>query len=151
MRAPQARPRRLAGRRAGAAGLDRERFEIDLRSNAIIEAFGADLDEVRATEPPLPLPTAVLIGADEEPHEVRGAQPYDDYRAAALAAGATPREQRRPEPLEAIERFGRCATAEVAELSGRPRPVLEAELWALAREWRLKPVPVLTGTLWELP
>src|SRR6266545_4886512 len=34
----------------GRARLDRERFEIDLRSHAITEAFGADLDEVR--DPP---------------------------------------------------------------------------------------------------
>jgi hypothetical protein len=27
--------------------------------------------------------------------------------------------------------------------------VVEAELWALAREWRLKATTVLTGTLWE--
>jgi hypothetical protein len=51
--------------------------------------------------------------------------------------------------MEAIERFGRCATREVQELTGRPRPPVEAELWALAAEWRLRPVPALTGTLWE--
>ncbi len=33
---------------AGEAGLDVERFRIDLVSNAITEAFAADLDEVRA-------------------------------------------------------------------------------------------------------
>jgi hypothetical protein len=27
--------------------------------------------------------------------------------------------------------------------------VVEAELWSLAREWKLKPVEALTGTLWE--
>ena len=39
----------LVGERA-RRGLDRARFEIDLRSEAITEAFGADLDEVR--DPP---------------------------------------------------------------------------------------------------
>ena len=29
------------------------------------------------------------------------------------------------------------------------RPVLEAELWALARDWKLRPVSALTGTVWE--
>jgi hypothetical protein len=48
-----------------------------------------------------------------------------------------------------VERFGRCATREVEELTGRPRPLVEAELWEAAREWRLRPVGVLTGTLWE--
>jgi hypothetical protein len=28
--------------------------------------------------------------------------------------------------------------------------VLEADLWALARDWRLRPVGVLGGTFWEL-
>jgi hypothetical protein len=27
--------------------------------------------------------------------------------------------------------------------------VLEAELWEMARDWKLKPVRALTGTLWE--
>jgi hypothetical protein len=48
-----------------------------------------------------------------------------------------------------IERLGRSATREIEEVTGRPRVVVEAELWALAREWRLKPVTALTGTLWE--
>lgn len=134
---------------AGQAGLDRERFAIDVRSNAITEAFGGDLEEVRDRDPALPLPTAVLIGADGVCHEVRGPQPYEAYRSAALAAGAEPRAVAQPEPLEAIAHFGRCATSELVELSGRPRPLVEAELWALAREWRLKPVAVLGATIWE--
>lgn len=149
---------------AGPAGLDRERFEIDLRSNAIVEAFGADLDATRSPSDDarsagkvrdlgrgierFALPSAVFTGADGSSHGVFGPQPYEAYREAALAAGATSGERRQLEPLEAIERFGRCATRELEELTGRPRPVLEAELWALAREWRLQPVPVLTGTLW---
>src|SRR5262249_60431859 len=32
---------------AGRSGIDRARFEVDLRSHAITEAFGADLEEVR--------------------------------------------------------------------------------------------------------
>jgi hypothetical protein len=57
----------------------------------------------------------------------------------------------RAEALEAVERFGRCATRELEELTGKPRPVLEAELWSLARDWKLKPVLVPGGTIWELP
>ena len=53
------------------------------------------------------------------------------------------------EPLDAIRRFGRCATRELEVLAARPRPVVEAELWALARDWELKPVSALTGTIWE--
>ncbi len=150
---------------AGPAGLDVARFEIDLSSHAILEAFGADLDDARD---PLgaavdagkvrdlgqgkrryELPSAVFTGADGEPFGVFGWQPYDAYHEAALKAGAQVRNERRLAPLETIEHFGRCATREIEELSGRPRPVLEAELWTLAREWRLRSVPVLTGTLWE--
>ncbi len=53
------------------------------------------------------------------------------------------------EPLEAVRRFGRCATRELEVLCDRAGPVVEAELWALARDWKLKPVTALTGTLWE--
>jgi predicted DsbA family dithiol-disulfide isomerase len=151
---------------AGPAGLDRERFEIDVRSNAITEAFAADLDEVR--DPPdeareadavgetegrerVSFPSVLFIGDDGSQNGVWGTAPAEDYRDAAAAAGAEQRNEGALEPLDAIERFGRCATAELQELSGRPRPVVEAELWSLATEWKLKPVEALTGTLWELP
>ena len=76
---------------AGAAGLDVSRFEIDFRSNAITEAFGAQLDEARripeqardenATGCTGPIervtfPSAKFIGADGERHGVYGWQPY---------------------------------------------------------------------------
>lgn len=135
---------------AGPAGLDRSRFEIDLRSHAIVEGFGADLDEVRAGGGELPLPTVILNGTDGVRHEVRGVRPYAAYRDAALAAGATSAPAgSAPDAPAVIARFGRCATREIAELTGRPRPVVEAELWTLARDWRLKPIAVLIGTLWE--
>ena len=43
----------------------------------------------------------------------------------------------------------RPQTAE--EMREALRPVVEAELWSLARDWRLRPIPVLNGTLWEAP
>jgi hypothetical protein len=42
------------------------------------------------------------------------------------------------------------ATAEVAEVCALPGPRAPAELWRLAAEWKVKPVRVLTGELWEL-
>ena len=149
---------------AGAAGLDVARFEIDIRSHAITEAFAADLDEVRDVPEAaratgkirrtegrerLSFPSAVFIGADGARHGVFGWQPYEAYSEAAIAAGATVSNERPAEALEIVERFGRVATREVEVLSRRPRPVVEAELWGLAREWRLKASPVLIGTLWE--
>lgn len=151
---------------AAAAGLDLPRFEIDLRSHAIVEGFAAHLDEVRdipdearaqgkttRTEgrERISFPSAKFRAADGTVHGVYGWQPYERYREAAIAAGAEPLDPPAPGPLEVIERFGRCATRELEELTGRPRPVVEAELWELAREWRLKPVPTLTGTIWDRP
>ena len=152
---------------AGRAGIDRGRFELDLRSHAITEAFGADLDEVR--DPPdearaagaihrsskgrerISFPSAVFVGEDGRRRAAWGNDSVDveKMREAALATGAKQANDGSLEPLDAIARFGRCATREIEVLTGRPRPVVEAELWALAREWKLKPVPALTGTLWE--
>jgi predicted DsbA family dithiol-disulfide isomerase len=151
---------------AGPAGLDRERFEVDLRSHAITEAFGADLDQIR--DPPqeardagavrhtegherIAFPSALFIGEDGNRHGVwRFARSQTALREAALAAGAKQVNQGSLEPLDAIHRFGRCATLELEVLAERPQPVVEAELWGLARDWKLKPVPALTGTIWEL-
>ena len=153
---------------AGRSGIDRARFEVDLRSHAITEAFGADLEEVR--DPPsearqagaihrsskgrerISFPSAVLIGEDGTRYCAWGSDSVDPdkLREAALAASARQVNQGALEPLDAIKRFGRCATKELEVLAGRPRPVIEAELWALARDWKLKPVPALTGTIWEL-
>ena len=150
---------------AGAAGLDVERFRIDLASNAITEAFAADLDDVRnpSTEARetgkvsetegrerISFPSAVFRAESAAESAVYGASPYEAYREAALEAGAQPVRAEPAEPLEAIGFFGRCATRELEELAGRPRPVLEAELWSLASDWRLRPVEVLGGTFWEL-
>jgi predicted DsbA family dithiol-disulfide isomerase len=151
---------------AGATGkLDRARFEIDLASHASTEAFGADLDEVRDPPPEareagavrrtegherISFPSAVFVGEDGSRHGVwAAARSLPAMREAALAAGAKQVNEGSLEPEEAVRRFGRCATLELELLSGRPRPVVEAELWALARDWKLKPVPALTGTLWE--
>jgi predicted DsbA family dithiol-disulfide isomerase len=150
---------------AGPARLDRRRFEIDLFSEAITEAFAADLDEVRDVPPEareagavrrtegkerIAFPSALFIGEDGSRHGAWGtARSHPALREAALAAGARQVNEGELAPLEAIRRFGRCATRELEVLCERPRPVVEAELWALARDWKLKPVTALTGTLWE--
>ena len=152
---------------AGPAGLDRGRFEIDLYSEAITEAFAADLDEVRS--PPqeardagaihrsskgrerISFPSAVLVGEDGSRRGVWGNASVDveRMRVTALAAGASRVNEGPLGPLEAIDRFGRCATRELEILAQRPRPVIEQELWGLAKDWKLRPVPALTGTIWE--
>ena len=152
---------------AGQSGIDRPRFEIDLRSHAITESFGADLEEVR--NPPeeareagaihrsskgrerISFPSAVFVGEDGSRRGVWGSDSADleKMRQGAWAAGAKQVNEGSLEPLDAIRRFGRCATRELEVLAALPRPVVEAELWALARDWKLKPVSALTGTIWE--
>src|SRR5204862_1526713 len=134
---------------AGRAGIDRQRCEVDLRSHAITEAFGADLEEVR--DPPqeardadaihrgskgrerISFPSALFIAEDGSRHGVWGSESVDPakLREAALVAGAERVNDGDLEPLDAINRFGRCATRELEALSGKPVPVLEAELWGL--------------------
>jgi predicted DsbA family dithiol-disulfide isomerase len=153
---------------AGRAGIDRARFEVDLRSHAITEAFGADLEEVR--DPPqeardahaihrsskgrerISFPSAVLISAGGSRRGVWESDALDPekMRTAALAAGAKLVNEGALEPLDAIRRFRRCATRELEVLAQKPLPVIGSELWALARDWKLKPVSALTGTVWEV-
>lgn len=130
---------------ARRAGLDGERFRIDLESNATLEAFGSDLEESRR----LQLPALRLIGEDGE-RWVGGDDSYEDWRAAAVALGATPRESPWPDVPGALRRFGRMATAELEAVCDLPGPRAGAEAWRLASEWRIKRVPVLAGELWEL-
>jgi predicted DsbA family dithiol-disulfide isomerase len=150
---------------AGPARIDRNRFAVDLSSHAITEAFGADLDEVR--NPPeearkagavsrtegkerISFPSAVFVGEDGSRHGAWAvARSPAALREKALAAGAKQVNEGGLGPVDAIRRFGRCATAELEVLWERPRPLVEAELWGLARDWKLKPVWALTGTLWE--
>jgi predicted DsbA family dithiol-disulfide isomerase len=151
---------------ADRARIDRERFEADLRSDASAAAFDADLEEVR--DPPqdardadavhrdgkgrerISFPSALFVG-DDGRHGVWGSDSVDiaKMREAALKSGAKEVNEGVPEPLEGIERFGTCATRELEVLSEKQLPVLEADLWTLARDEKLKPVRALIGTLWE--
>jgi putative protein-disulfide isomerase len=126
--------------------LDVERFRIALGSHAIVEAFGSDLELTRGEE--IALPTMTFEGEDGVRHAVVGFRPYEDYRAAAEAAGAAALGEP-PPVLDAVKRFGRLATKEVEEICGLATPVAGAQLWQLAADWKLRPVRVLTGYLWE--
>lgn len=148
---------------ARAAGLDVQRFRVDLDSNAIVEAFGNDLQEARTVPPEarerdgvgeshgverLVFPTLRFEG-DEGTAWAFGDVPYGEWREAALAAGGQVTGEPAPEPLAAVDRFGRMASVEVETVCELPGPRANAELWRLAAEWQLKPVRVLTGMLWE--
>jgi protein-disulfide isomerase-like protein with CxxC motif len=144
---------------ARRAGLDVERFRVDVASNATLEAFGNDLEEVR--DPPegavlassgrISFPSVLFIGENGSRHGAWEFRSYADLRAAAEAAGAEPVEERPPGVLDALRRFGTMATAEVAAVCELPGPRAAAELWRLATEWQVRPVRVITGELWELP
>jgi putative protein-disulfide isomerase len=144
--------------------LDVERFRIALGSHAIVEAFGKDLDATRTIPDDareqdaakqgqgaerLVFPSAVFNGADGSRHAVYGYGPYGRYRDAAVAAGAQPAGGDPPGVLDALRRFGRMATKEVEAVCDLPTPRAAAELWGLAVDWKVKPVRVLTGYLWE--
>ena len=152
---------------ARGAGLDVERFRVDLSSHAIVEAFGKDLDEARDIPPPVadanaarcsqpmgvervPLPTFAFRGeGQDEPIWVFGSTTHKDLREAAVSAGARPAGAARPSVMEALERFGRMAMPEVAAVCEIPIPRAEAELAQLALEWRVRTVQVLSDRLWE--
>ncbi|TMK71468.1 MAG: hypothetical protein E6G49_09305 [Actinobacteria bacterium] len=118
---------------AGPAGLDVERFRIDLASNEITEAFAADLDAVR--NPPdrareqggvgetegherVTFPSAVFRGEDGTERGVWGWNSYDAYRDAAVATGAEPGGPHRPDPAL---RSVRDARARGADGKAHPR------------------------------
>jgi predicted DsbA family dithiol-disulfide isomerase len=133
------------------SGMDVERFAIDLRSHAIVEAFGADLDRTRAAardgEPRVPFPSFEVRGDGDEVHWLYDSTDPAQLRRAALAAGGEP--QALPDALGAVRRFARIATPEVAAVCDRPGPLAAAELWRLAAEWQVRPERALTGDLWS--
>lgn len=50
---------------------------------------------------------------------------------------------------DAVRRLGPMASAEIAAVCDMPLLRAEAEVAALALEWRVRPLPVLAGRLWE--
>jgi putative protein-disulfide isomerase len=132
---------------ARGAGVDAERFRIDLESNAIVEAFGADLEDTRERGiEALPL---LLFSSDEGAEQrCEAGDGYEAWRRAALECGAQPAEGAPPTVEEALERFGSLAAAEVGAVCELPGPRAQAELWRLATEWRVRPERFLTGELW---
>jgi hypothetical protein len=161
-------PESLVGE-ARRVGLDLQRFRIDLESNAILEAFANDLEDTRtipdaareaglATEgghgssvERLVFPALRLSPADGGAEErwVGGDHSYEDWRTAALAAGASATDAARPDVAAALRRFGSMATAELEAVCDLPGPRAGAEVWRLASEWRVRRVPVLGSELWE--
>jgi putative protein-disulfide isomerase len=133
---------------ARAAGVNGERFRIDLDSNAIIEAFGADLEDTRERGIEA-LPVLVFGGDGDEERRCGAGDGYEVWRAAAVACGAEPGGGAALTVEEALARFGSMAAVEVAAVCDLPGPRAQAELWRLATEWRVRPERFLTGELWS--
>jgi hypothetical protein len=138
--------------------LDVERFRVALGSHALLEAFGADLELGRAVPSEhhgegagrVKLPS-VEFRSGGQVHGVYGPAAYEDYRAAAVAAGAkASADGSAPSVLEALRSWGSMATVEVAEVCGLPGPRAPAALWQAALEWQVKAERVGTGELWSL-
>jgi predicted DsbA family dithiol-disulfide isomerase len=132
-------PEALLAAARDVAGLDVARFDIDMRSNAIVEAFGADRD-LAGRRPGIPA-FAIDGGPPLEGPDVEG------LRAAVLAAGGDP--QHLPDVETALRRLGEAGAAEVAAACGLPGPRARMELWRLAAEWRVRARPLVCGELWE--
>jgi hypothetical protein len=143
-------------------GLNVDRFKIDLQSAAIAEAFAADLDRTRAAAPEthtehrrrVPFPSFEFRAAERAGNAappdaaVYDSGDVDELREAALAAGATA-GRALPGVEDALRRYGRLATPEVAAACDLPGPRAAAELWRLASEWRVRAERVLSGELWQ--
>lgn len=128
------------------AGIDVARFASALRSSAIVEALGADVE--RAAAAAASPPALELRGEDGIAHPVDDPGDPAALRAAALAAGGEPGPL--PSSLDALARFGRMATAEVAAVCDLPGPLAAAELWGAAAQWRVRPQRIVNGELWSV-
>lgn len=138
------------------AGMNVERFAVDLASNAIVETFGADLEHVRTAAPEhhgdhgrLPLPSFQLRWDGGEEAGVFAAWQVAPLVEAARRAGAG--EPDAPLALdEALRLFGPLTTPEVAAMCDLPGPRAPAELWQAALQWRARAEPVAGGgALWS--
>jgi hypothetical protein len=125
-------PDALVALASDIAGMNVDRFRVDLQSNAIVEAFGADLDTAREGDAPR--------------WEVDGSA-VTDVLAEVRAAGAS--SQALPSVEEALARFGAIAAAELAAVCDLPAPRVQAELWRLAMDWRARPDDALNPRLWR--
>jgi putative protein-disulfide isomerase len=131
---------------ARRAGLDVERFRIDLASHGTVEAFGADLDLTRAVPPGSPREDRVPFPSVQIGDTwLFGRFSFDDF---AAAVGVTPSGERLSLD-DAFARHERLAVAEVEALCGLPAPRAHAELWQRVTNWQLKPLKTLTGFLFE--
>ena len=139
---------------ARAAGLDVERFRLDLRSHAITEAFGADLEataalaaeQARERRPGLAREPAARRCRRWCSRRGRPRAPVCRAAAAttptATAAEACGRRAGRPARLGVEEAVAASAGSRRARsrcCATCPARARRAELWRLAEQWKLRP------------
>ena len=130
----------LAAARA-VPGMDIVRFEIALRSSAIVEAFGADVERVAAAGGTSATPCFLMADVRVAP---------GGLREALLRAGVEPSWSGEPDVESAVGLLGRACLPELAAVTGLSAPRVAAELWRLAGEWRVRPERLLAAELWSL-
>ena len=134
------------------AGMDVERFKIDLGSHAIVEAFGTDLD--RATTAEGQRIAGPWLEFSNGQQGVVGGVGLDDgidgWRKAAVAAGAVAGDHMPPSIEQALRSLGPLATPEVAAVCELPGPRAAAELWALAVAWTVRAEQTFGGVMWSV-
>jgi predicted DsbA family dithiol-disulfide isomerase len=123
--------------------LDVARFEIDLRSNAIVELFGADRERAGTGDDRPELPAFAFAGGSPV-----ASGDVEVLRRTALEAGATPTADL-PGPEAALRRFGPMGPPEVAAVCGLPAELARIELWRLAAEFRARATRHVCGELWQ--
>jgi putative protein-disulfide isomerase len=130
---------------ARRARLNVERFRVDATSNAMVEAFGADLELTRQVPEGSPRDDRVPFPSMRVGERwFFGRAPYDELAAAAVDAGAVAQ----PGPLSvdaAFARFERLSAREVEVLCGLAGPLSHAELWRRTTEWLVRPLQVGAG------
>jgi Thioredoxin len=140
-------PAALLDAAASVEQLDRGRFEIDLLSAATLEAYAADLELARSTPPET---WDVAAGRVRTPTfrigDNRFASP-DEVVAAVRDAGVAVLDP--PAPLELLRRFNTIAACEVAACCDLPLGRAQAELFALATDWRARFDRHPGGELWS--
>jgi predicted DsbA family dithiol-disulfide isomerase len=130
----------LAAARA-VPGLDVGRLDVDMRSNAMVELFGADRER------------AAQACGDRRPSvpafSVDGGEPVgpEGLREAIVAAGATAGAL--PDVEAALATLAPLGTAEVAEVCGLPPARASIELWRLAADFRARAERLVCGELWR--
>lgn len=133
---------------AAAVGLDVDRFAADLDTGAAEEAFRRDLHEARS-QGISGFPTFIVEG-DGRRIVLHGYRPYRQFvQAIEHVTGRALEERPHGGIGDFVQKYGRIATQEVAEVFGLTREQALARLEELERAGVVRKLPLGNGELWE--